>query len=316
MAQTSDGTVPSEFSSMTDEDRAWLETVMREGVLDEVERMTHIIRILNGEDPIVVFGKEPATVDDVPYTKDDLGEYLDILLDEMLTRVDQIDNAQTWVKLDGLPPLVAHMENARPSTRALAVEVFATVVQNNTFCQDAALKIETLLPLLMRMATTDDDQTCRVRGLLGISCLIRGHELGETKFIEEFNGVDALKSILSDEASPLRLQRKALFLMRYFVQSSLQHSESIRCHGFPWMEMLKLMATDDIELREGALFTVQYYLEHGEAFQDDFAPWKAVVHVILNSRVAEIELLTDPQEKEDAQTEFETIKSIQMHVLP
>ena len=38
-----DGTAPSEFSAMSEEDRKWLEQVMREGVRDENKRLKEIM---------------------------------------------------------------------------------------------------------------------------------------------------------------------------------------------------------------------------------------------------------------------------------
>merc|ERR1719343_1808896 len=102
--------------------------------------MQQIVRILRGEDPREVFGATNAkdaedsitdiTKDEImPAPKEDLdenelAEYKEGLMEELLTRVDQIDNAQTFVKmLHGLALMMHIMDTSdRPVTRGLAAE--------------------------------------------------------------------------------------------------------------------------------------------------------------------------------------------------
>jgi hsp70-interacting protein len=141
----SDGTAPSSFQPMKKEDQDFLEKVLKEGVMDETERIKQVLRILDGENPSIVFAKEGEEIQEEKVSEEELAEYKDALLDELLTRIDQIDNAMNLVKMNGLTILGKLIrDNQRPSTRALAAEVCSVIVQNNPFCQDAALRINLL----------------------------------------------------------------------------------------------------------------------------------------------------------------------------
>lgn len=298
-----DGTQPTnEAKVMTEENKKFLEQVMKECVIDEVERMTQILRILDGENPQDVFETEDD--DREPVSDADLEEYKDILLDELLTRADQVDNAQTFVKLKGLPVLLKLFETERAETRALAAEVFATVVQNNPPCQKAALELNSMKNL--RALSEDTDESCRVRALLALSCLIRGDEKAEEDFLgSDFNGVGLLDNALT--SGIVRLQRKALFLLRFLFNTSPRNAELIQQAGFPINTIVSFIGHEDVDLRESCLQTL---VEYGSS---DPARVKQVADDLkfkLESRIKDLEQLSDPEEVSCSKPELEAANQL------
>ncbi|RLN66289.1 hypothetical protein BBJ28_00013920, partial [Nothophytophthora sp. Chile5] len=75
--QHSDGTTPTEATPISEEKRLFLEKVMNEGVMDENERVKDILRILEGEDPRLVFATEDGSIapEETQPTPEELAEY-------------------------------------------------------------------------------------------------------------------------------------------------------------------------------------------------------------------------------------------------
>lgn len=299
----SDGTAPSEFKEIKKEDRDFLEKVLKEGVMDETERMRQILRILRGEHPLVVFAKDNDESDNESdaanqqqleeATPEELADYKDALLDELLTRVDQIDNAMNFVKMDGLVVLRDVMQQPdRASSRALAAEVASVVVQNNPFSQSAAVE-SGLVDVLCTLAQ-DADATCRAKALLAISCLVRHHAAAEARFLSpECHGLDLLERFLA--SNDLRLQRKALFFARYLVRSSSDTAHAVLESGFLLRAAAALLAHDDIDLSENSMEALTEFAALGPAFT---AACKQPEHGLvtkLSARIDAIDALDDDE---------------------
>lgn len=298
----SDGTAPSKFKEITKEDRDFLEKVLKEGVMDETERMRQILRILSGEHPNVVFAKDEDDEDDVAQkkqieeaTEEELAEYKDALLDELLTRVDQIDNAMNFVKMKGLTTLIDLMQhNDRASTRALAAEVASVVVQNNPFCQNAAVECG-LIEVLCALAV-DADATCRAKALLAISCLVRHHAAAEARFLgESCKGLTILESFLKTDAD-LRLQRKALFFVRYLMSSSRETANVFLNNDFFIPTAASLIANDDIDLSESSIEALTEFASLGAAFTDKCKQPQYALVETLGERIQQIEQMNAEEE--------------------
>ncbi|RLN46876.1 hypothetical protein BBJ29_002885 [Phytophthora kernoviae] len=252
----SDGTTPTDATPISDDKRAFLEKVMNEGVIDENERVKDILRILEGEDPRLVFAKEDGTIEDEAEqepTPEELAQYKDTLLDELLTRIDQIDNAQNFVKMGGLRVMTNVIQKyTQASSRALAAEVCSVVVQNNPFCQDAAVE-SGLLEVLCTLAREDPDTTCRVKGLLGISCLVRHHPAAEARFLgDSCKGLELMRQNL-ETATDIRLQRKSLFFLRYLIRNTRSTADLVLAADSFIQAAASFILNEDVDLCESAL---------------------------------------------------------------
>ncbi|DAZ93598.1 TPA: hypothetical protein N0F65_011782 [Lagenidium giganteum] len=296
-----DGTAPSEFKAMSKEDRDFLDKVLKEGVMDENERVGQILRILDGESPDVVFAKEDDDEQSKPEEKpseEDLAEYKDALLDELLSRVDQIDMAMNFVKLEGLPVLIRLMQkNPRASTRALAAEVCSVVVQNNPFCQDGAVAVGMVEELCK--LSEDPDTTCQVKALLAISCLVRNHPASEQRFFSpECSGLSVLKRFLREDAD-LRLQRKSLFFLRYLIRNNAETAKQVLADGKYLSTVAKLMNTEDVDLCESTIDALTEFLQLGGKFADAVRSPELALQDVLTARVQQVKAMDDSNEEKE-----------------
>lgn len=293
-----DGTTPSDMKPMSKEDRDFLDKVLNEGVIDEAERMRQILRILQGEHPNAVFAKpsDEQPADTTVGTPEEIAEYKDGLLDEMLTRIDQIDNAMNFVKMDGLQVLMEVMQsNDRASTRAMAAEVCSVVVQNNPFCQDAAVKMG-LLERLCELAK-NEDATCQVKALLAISCLVRNHDAAEQRLLSDScNGLPILVSFLQ-EKEDLRLQRKSLFFLRYLIRKSPATAAAVHATGVYVPAVASLISSDDVDLCESSLEGLTEFAQISPEYAAVCKHADLALDSKLSQRIQQIDSM-DSEEKE------------------
>ncbi|KAI9918044.1 hypothetical protein PsorP6_012867 [Peronosclerospora sorghi] len=294
-----DGTTPSEVTPLSEEKRKFLEMVMSEAVVDETERIKDILRILEGEDPRLVFASVDGVIADEKsdVSPDELALYKDTLLDELLTRIDQIDNAQNFVKMGGLRVMIKVInEYERVSSRALAAEVCSVVVQNNPFCQDTAVELG-LLEVLCTLARDDPDVNCRVKALLGISCLVRHHAAAEKRFLgDSCKGLDLLRVNL-ESALDLRLQRKALFLLRYLIRNSRSTADLVLETNFYIQSAAACINSEDVDLCESAVEGLVEFAQLGPEFlaackKPDFG-----LFAKCDQRIKQIDALDDEDKK-------------------
>lgn len=115
-----DGTKPSEYSQMSEENRKWLEQALKEGVRDDVQRMGEIMQ-------------------DIKDAKKDI-EHTETLIDELRDITEQIDMAGVFIKLGGLQFLIALLKTAELSLRPLIASALATLAQNNPAVQIAMVE--------------------------------------------------------------------------------------------------------------------------------------------------------------------------------
>lgn len=312
-----DGTAPTSFKQMPDEDRQFLEKVLKEAVIDETERIGHIIRILNGEHPSVVFASDDDSKEDqeqLDVSEEDLAEYKDVLMDELLTRIDQIDNAMNFIKLEGLPVLMKLMkENPRASTRALAAEVCSVVVQNNPFSQNAAMEagvLEVLCGLVK-----DADTTCQVKALLAISCLVRHHELATARFLSSScQGLQILHEFLAEQGD-LRLQQKSLFLLRYLVRVSKAIARKVVDEQAYLATLTSLISHEDIDLCESSLEALNEIVAMGKEFATLCKADELGLMPKLSARVKEITQMKDDDEDKQYMSEIARMASELLNLL-
>lgn len=196
-----DGTTPSDGPKpMTNDDRKWLEEAFKAQTIDLSERMRDIKGKLEGPG-----GESGLEVQDKEH-----------LLDELMDIVDFIDLARDLHTIGGLPVLLSLLQDPAPKLRAKAAEVVATCAQNNEPVQDWMVAGGTFPPLLTLLE--QQDVPCRVKALLALSCLVRenGGALDRLRALGGLRHVTA--AVGGGQAVDLRLQRKALQLLKYWLR--------------------------------------------------------------------------------------------------
>jgi hypothetical protein len=180
-----------------------------------------------------------------------------------------------------LPTLMALFQDPRATTRALAVEVFATCAQNNPPVQKAGLDAS-VLEALCHMIRTDTDMRCRVKALLGISSMVRGlDKTAERWFVKHCDGLELILDCLatSGDDDELPLTRKALFFLRYLVNASLENASVLLAHHHDHHHhtnknrgyiaaCARLIGHGDIDLNESTLQALAEFASLGPAFKE------------------------------------------------
>jgi hsp70-interacting protein len=238
---TSDGTTQQQ-RPMSAEDREFLETVMREGIVDENERMKEILRQVaqaveewkEGSKPA---GGEQAGRSDDKKKKERQEREASGLLDELRDIVENIDYARALCALKGLPFLIGCARERgrvpRP-VRIRCLSALAAAAQNNPPVQRELLELGALGALSdlyfcenEHSAEDDADGEVRARILQALSAAVRGHELAEQVFgaLEQAPAVLGAGLGLAESSPPTAVavppavRRRALFLLRALVSS-------------------------------------------------------------------------------------------------
>lgn len=130
---------------MSDEDKAFLEKVMKEGLVNEGDRMKDIL--LEFATAMEGYQKNGGGADAVAGQDDDDEQHLQDLLLELRDIVEQIDYAQAFVNIKGLHYLLGAIQqtSAVPqSIRNSCLGLVSTLAQNNPPVQKALLELGAL----------------------------------------------------------------------------------------------------------------------------------------------------------------------------
>ena len=210
-----DGTRPSNESlePMSDEDRKFLESVMKDGIIDEGKRMKAILAELTlALDPLLKnkFSKEEGKTKEMNEFLRKEEDLLELLF-ELQDIVEQIDYAQAFMTMGGIPFLLGCASESSvvsSSLRQGCLGILATMAQNNPPVQETLLVSENGLSVLGKLffeesanmntntntnanisrnndiLNADDKGKIRAKILQAISCAIRGHVIGEETFCQ------------------------------------------------------------------------------------------------------------------------------------
>jgi hypothetical protein len=177
-----DGTAPTNISMMTQENQAWLERVMREGIVDEPAKIGEAILAI----------KQHMEGDCLSDTDVELFE-------DIADITEQIDMAGVFVKLGGLKlihSLVSRYSAITESVLLAALALVGAVAQNHPEVQDNAVTAvttatgnsESLLDAIVRILRGPDTISVplQTKAMLAISCIVRGNRTGESVLITRY----------------------------------------------------------------------------------------------------------------------------------
>ena len=234
-----DGTRPSSESPtmMSDEDKAFLEKVMAEGVIDECERMKFILqefsKAMDYYKSQTTEEKEEQDSPPVPPNEDDLEE----LLQELRDIVEQIDYARGFVNLKGcqylLGAISATISSSSSSSapvvpseiRNMCLGILSTLAQNNPPVQKELVELGAIKILsdifLLDATTTTTPLSTKTKIMQALSAIVRCYDLTETVFEHlPQTPLMMVQGLSSDPAvSNSSLRTKTLFFMRAFLTS-------------------------------------------------------------------------------------------------
>lgn len=261
----SDGTAPSPATAMSDEDKSFLERVLREHTRNEPERMKEIILEL------VTF-VDAATASAAASTPNE--EHIENLLDELRDITEQIDMAQVFCKFGGLQCILGILENGGIGIecRSMAASVLATLAQNNMVVQDAFYNqgvVQRLSQLALASLGSETSKTFASKVMYSLSCTIRNHAAAEELFSLTYGNSffsaalpqspPSVLAALANLTPPntystatLACMRRAVHLANALVASDSRSAPRLR-HILPALvpAIFQCICLDDVDLREG-----------------------------------------------------------------
>jgi len=294
-----DGTVPSEespqFKEMSAEDKAFLEDVMKNGIIDEGERLKTILSemvaylesLLNQNPKSSSTESTPPTATPTTTASEKSVEDVIVLLEELQDIVEQIDFAKSFAAMGGIQFLVgcASKGDIVPQPiRSSCLAILATLCQNNPAVQYMMLdqgNIPKLIQLYFDQITSEADSnndTLRMRTMQAMSSTIRNHDMAEKIFCMNSEGIKMIESglgLYSDEdvvgeanthpTSPLSLRRRTLFFVQALVTSDSADADRIKlfkaCVQYIVQKYVDPEMESNAELREMALSMLHRLLD-------------------------------------------------------
>jgi len=148
------------------------------------------------------------------------------ILEEMDDLVDRIDMAKNLDKIGGFTSIIKHLESQHPSLQWRAAQVFATVVQNNPYCQEAALKHNAISAIIHMFEQfyavgipSEDMHKVVFKALTASSCFIRHFQPAIEQFVQH-NGVKLVLGTITSEQTTMRVKKKALYFLCYLLEQN------------------------------------------------------------------------------------------------
>jgi hsp70-interacting protein len=315
----SDGTRDSSdvMTPMTPEDRAFLELVMKEGIIDENERMKFILK--QATHAMEYYHKcalEKDYEEEPPISDDGLEE----LLQELRDIVEQIDYARAFLSLKGLPFLLGCVSETKavPETIRLACfGILATVCQNNPPVQKELLELGALKAysdlffLNGDTTTTATSMPLKARIMQATSSCVRNHEVAETVFAHLEQAPALMAAGLDPNCQPSpSLQSRTLFFLRAHVTSDTATPSRVHTFAGPIVCVIDhyLQESNTPDLRETALALLVQLLEQKKSVNAILLR-KDSLAALGVQRISALRALTG-EDRDYAQTELESWTSL------
>jgi len=294
-----DGTQPSSPDQvpMSAEDRAFLEKVMKEGIIDENERMKTILKDVTAQMESWRTREE--------FTQEEADNVED-LLQELRDIVEQIDYARAFQAMSGLSFLLGCIQRGDSlprTTRLMCLGLLATLCQHNPPVQKELLDMGSIRILSDLFFATppeeDPDGQMRAKTIQAMSANVRSHALAESVFSEVKQAPQLLAQGLAQEA-PTVLRKRTLFFLQALVTSDAATKERVRLFAAPIVNAIdqnlvfldyEKATSGDLELVEMTLAMVEQILEQKKSVNVVLTRRDPVVAVAVK-RVAAIRELT------------------------
>jgi len=301
----SDGTQSSDISPMSEEDKAFLEKVMSEGIIDEGKRMKFILEeATKAMEYYKARSLGDKDITDPPISDDDLED----LLQELRDIVEQIDYARAFCSLQGLPFLIGCIEERKAvpeSIRMMCTGIMCTLASNNPPVQQQLLELGAIKSLSDIFFLEDTTMKMKARIIQAISSIVRNHEMAENVFC----GLPQAGSLFAEGLNPKssqQLKSRSLFFFRALVTSDTADETRaglfeniILCLADYYLEE----ESNPPDLREMAIACLQQLLEQKKGVEI-ILKRRDTLAALGVQRISKFRALTG-EDKEFAQPELE-----------
>lgn len=315
----SDGTRPSTetMKPMSKEDIEFLEKVMKDGIIDEGERMKSILTDLTESLQSLKDGSPVPGEGETKRKELDEDEMSDLLL-ELKDIVEQIDYARAFMSLGGIPFLLgcaAEGGTVPHAVRAGALGVLATMCQNNPPVQLSLLENGHMPVLIQLFFDESTDAKIQERAVQALSCSVRSHSMAEHIFCKNdegrkmiYEGI-GMKVREGQAPPPLALRRRCLFFLRALLTADDAEHDRVKLYRPAIHHVANNYLDDgsepDAEIREMTLqFLTTIIIQQKGA--DIVLQLKDVIGTVGVQRISAIrELKKGSEEREFAEVELE-----------
>jgi len=305
-----DGTTDkSDMVPMTAEDKAFLEKVMKEGIIDENARMKFILS---------EFGKAMEyykasslgnnASGDAPISENALQD----LLQELRDIVEQIDYARAFCSLKGVSFLIGCISESKAvpeSIRVSCVGLLSTLSQNNPPVQQELLELGTIKTLSENFFAAEASQGMKAKIMQAISSMVRNHELSEAVFCSLEQSSTLIMTGLNAESSAQQLKTRTLFFLRALLTSDTITDDNIRPFygAIGYIADNYLEETNATDLREITISLLVQLLEQSKGI-NTILKRKNMLAAQGVQRISSLRALTG-EDREFAQMEVEQWES-------
>lgn len=178
------------FTEMDPERRKFLEEALKSMSVDVVAEMQRICGILMDPD-----ASESEKVD---------------AMSELSDYVENLDTANDFCKIGGLPVLMKCLDSEMTSLRESAARTIGSMAQNNPFTQKQLLDDK----FITKLMTLISDPEMGAKALYGLSGIIRAYEPATAHFID-VGGLECLLTCLSCGVEKICTQ--AMFMLNAMI---------------------------------------------------------------------------------------------------
>lgn len=229
--QYHDGTKPSEFKMMSDEDKAFLTKAMEEACAQI-------------EDPNKMMAEAIAQIKAIDRSDESIITSLEVI-DYCC---DDPDVARNVEKLDGLQPLLDLLKTHKDVICNRALEILALLFSNNPNIQEAGARrsaMDGFLKLVRESAVGSETRSKAFRALVA---LVRPIQALEEQFIKEKDGVNAM--ISCTDPSDLRLCEKAASFIRSLAENGRLQADDIAALAVALTPLVRNISSGQVQYRE------------------------------------------------------------------
>lgn len=142
-------------------------------------------------------------------------------MEELIEWCENIDYAIDFHKIGGFAVFPKLFADEEAEIRWQSLELVASLVQNNPYCQNAVLQSQ-ILPVLLEMLDTDHDPTVKTKALYAVSCLTRDCEEAQKIFTEQ-DGFSVLMRAMQTDIEKVKI--KAAFMLSALCNNTPQFKD-------------------------------------------------------------------------------------------